>query len=86
MEVIGTFARYDSAKSFGEKTTKWGVTQTEADLERLSEYAVESRYPGDLPEITSTEAKQATADARRLFDAAQHNVNIRLSDDSLTDE
>jgi HEPN domain-containing protein len=65
---------------------EWSVAQAEADLERLSEYAVESRYPGDLPEITSTEAEEATADARRLFDAAEHDVNTRLPDDSSSDE
>ena len=65
---------------------EWSVAQAEADLERLSEYAVESRYPGDLPEITSTEAEEATADARRLFDATERDVNTRLSDDSSPDE
>ena len=26
---------------------EWSIAQVEADLERLSEYAVETRYPGD---------------------------------------
>lgn len=59
---------------------EWSVSKIEADLERLSEYAVETRYPGDLPEITSSEAAQATKDARRLFDAAERDLSAHLSD------
>ncbi len=37
----------------------WSVRQTHTDLAQLTEWAVESRYPGDCQEPTATDAEQA---------------------------
>jgi hypothetical protein len=38
------------------------------ETERLAPYAVEIRYPGNLPEITLDEAQRAVADAEAVWD------------------
>lgn len=57
----------------------WKVKHVESDLERLSEYAVESRYPGDLPDITAEEAHWAVQDAARLVAAVQNDLHGRIN-------
>ena len=40
---------------------------SKSDLAQLSEWAVESRYPGDMPESTDDDATQALLIAQTLF-------------------
>jgi HEPN domain-containing protein len=49
--------------------SRWRVRHLQVDLERLTEYAVEARYPGDLPDISFEEARAAVADAARIVQA-----------------
>lgn len=63
----------------------WQVREVAADLERLSEYAVESRYPADVPDITAAEAAEAVRDAVRLADAVTADLKQRLSEQSRGD-
>jgi len=46
----------------------------DADLAELSAWAVEARYPGDLPEATSADARTAFADARAIIDTARGDI------------
>ena len=46
----------------------WSVGVTEVDLAALSEWAVESRYPGDWPDATPNDAKAALEHARIILD------------------
>ena len=46
---------------------KWGVHGLEVDLARLTEYAGDARYPGDWPDISEGEAREAVDDAARLL-------------------
>lgn len=58
----------------------WDVKQVEANLGRLSEYAVASRYPGDLPDIFPDDAQAAVRDARRIVEAVEADLDARLPD------
>ena len=44
--------------------SNWAVKQVDADLERLSEYAVGACYPGDLPATSPDDARAAVREAR----------------------
>jgi len=44
-------------------------------LANLSVWAVEARYPGDLPNATATDARDAVAGARALLDAARRDLD-----------
>jgi HEPN domain-containing protein len=46
----------------------------DADLAELSAWAVEARYPGDLPEATSADARTAVADARVIIGTARGDI------------
>lgn len=59
----------------------WRLKNAPADLAELSEWSVESRYPGDWPEATPVDAKQAVALAQEVMrivteDLAQRGLNI----------
>lgn len=47
----------------------WPVRQTHTDLAQLTEWAVESRYPGDWREATATDAEQAVSQARGVYNS-----------------
>jgi HEPN domain-containing protein len=81
-EQIGFPYTHNLPTLFNLIPNEWGAARVEADLERLSEYAVESRYPADLPDITHEEASEATKDAAHLFGAVQHDMKSRLPDAS----
>jgi HEPN domain-containing protein len=53
---------------------QWGVSSLEVDFASLSMWAVESRYPGDWPESTDTDAEAAVSAARAVLDAIVGNV------------
>lgn len=50
------------------------VRGTDADAPSLSAFAVEARYPLDVPAPTAEDARTAVADARKLVDAAKRDV------------
>lgn len=85
-QQIGFPRTHNLSTVFNLIPSDWRVKQVEADLERLSEYAVESRYPGDVPDITPEEARQATADASRIVSAVRSDLKARLSDTASSDE
>ncbi|MGC8633407.1 MAG: HEPN domain-containing protein [Candidatus Limnocylindrales bacterium] len=45
-----------------------------ADLAALSAWAVEARYPGDLPDATATDARTAIVGARAILDVARNEL------------
>ena len=47
----------------------WPVRATHADLAELTEWAVETRYPGDWPEPTDADAARAESEARAVRDS-----------------
>ena len=47
----------------------WPVRATHADLAELTEWAVETRYPGDWPEPTDADATHAESEARAVHDS-----------------
>jgi HEPN domain-containing protein len=57
----------------------WRVKQVTADLGRLSEYAVDARYPGDWSDISLDDAQAAVRDAQRIVDAVQIDLDARLA-------
>ncbi len=50
------------------------VRYTAADLSALSEYAVDTRYPGDWPDLTAEDAHTAVNDARLLMTEVRHDL------------
>lgn len=59
---------------------RWRLKDVAADLERLTEFAVESRYPADVPDITDEEARMAVGDAARLVNAANSDLRDRMAE------
>ena len=47
----------------------WSVRRTHTDLAQLTEWAVETRYPGDWQEATATDAEQAVSQARGVYNS-----------------
>lgn len=47
----------------------WAVKETHPDLAWLTEYIIESRYPGDWPELTGADASYALSVARSICDS-----------------
>ena len=47
----------------------WPVRTAHADLAELTEWGVETRYPGDWPEPTNTDAHRAESDARVVYES-----------------
>ena len=47
----------------------WSVRDTHPDLAELTEWAVETRYPGDWPEHTDEDGTQAVSQARSVHDS-----------------
>ena len=47
----------------------WSVRDTHPDLAELTEWAVETRYPGDWPEHTDADATRAVSQARSVHDS-----------------
>ena len=47
----------------------WTVRTAHADLAELTEWGVESRYPGDWPEHTASDAARAVSEARTVCDS-----------------
>ena len=47
----------------------WHVRSTHADLAELTQWAVETRYPGDWPETTELDAVRAEEEVRSVHDS-----------------
>ena len=47
----------------------WSVRDTLPDLAELTEWAVETRYPGDWPEHTDADATRAVSQGRSVHDS-----------------
>lgn len=56
----------------------WSVHTVEADPDRLSEYAIDARYPGNWPDLTRDDVRHAVRDARHLVDAVAADLEERL--------
>ncbi|MDD4892163.1 MAG: HEPN domain-containing protein [Phycisphaerae bacterium] len=52
----------------------WATRRECPDLADLTEWAVESRYPGDWPEATASEAADAVAKARLVVEAIDRDL------------
>ena len=60
----------------------WQVQTTHSDLAELTQWALETRYPGDWPEATSEDATRAVSEAAALRDSVVSEFERRglLSD------
>ena len=47
----------------------WPIHTAHADLAELTQWAVETRYPGDWPEVTGEDATRAESEAAALNDS-----------------
>ena len=47
----------------------WSIRTTYADLAELTEWAVETRYPGNWPEVTDADAARAELEARAIYNS-----------------
>ena len=55
----------------------WPVKDTHGDLAKLTQWAVEARYPGDWPEPTRTDALRAESEARSVYDSITAEFKLR---------
>lgn len=55
----------------------WQVHTTHSDLAELTQWAVETRYPGDWPEVTEEDAARAEGDAASLLDSVAAEFDSR---------
>ena len=53
---------------------EWDVKTRFDDLSELSFWAVESRYPGDMPEASKEDADAALALAQAILDSVEDNL------------
>jgi len=56
----------------------WHVENVEVDLARLTEYAVDARYPGNWPDISQADAQAAVRDAQQIIEAVEVDLTARL--------
>ena len=54
------------------------VKMIHVNLSRLSEYAVNARYPGDLADVSSEGAQIAVADANKIVEAVRVDLTRRF--------
>ncbi len=52
----------------------WSIKDAGADLAALSEWAVEARYPGDLPVATREDAQRAVRQAREVYESVHADL------------
>ncbi|CAN5549218.1 MAG: HEPN domain-containing protein [Actinomycetota bacterium] len=52
----------------------WSLAEDPARLSDLSEWAVEPRYPGDLPGATEADAKAAVEEARDAYETTPEDL------------
>ena len=63
----------------------WQVRTTHTDLAELTQWAVETRYPGDWPEATELDAIRSEAEARAVHNSVEMEFRRRGVDPSGTD-
>jgi HEPN domain-containing protein len=56
----------------------WKVKEQFPDLAELTIWAVESRYPGDTPDVTEVEARETLQLAQELFAAISTELEERI--------
>lgn len=55
---------------------RWRVSLPNVDFARLSEYAVDARYPAHTPEISENQAAKAVSEAATLVDYAVASLRL----------
>lgn len=55
----------------------WTIRTTHADLAELTEWAVETRYPGDWPQPTNADAARAESEARSVYESISAGFRCR---------
>ena len=55
----------------------WSAKTTDADLKKLSTWAVDSRYPGPWPQASDQEALEAVATARAIVESIAADLKTR---------
>jgi len=53
---------------------EWSVKQAPLSLQRLTEWAVESRYPGDMPDPDDDDAALAVKTAREVYELVEDDL------------
>lgn len=56
----------------------WKVKEQFQDLAELTIWAVESRYPGDMPDVTEQEARETLRLAGAVFDTVSTELQERI--------
>ena len=56
----------------------WRVHDIEGDLSLLTDFAVDARYPDDLPDVDRSTARTGVAHARRVLEAVEVDLLPRL--------
>lgn len=59
----------------------WNVKEQFPDLAELTIWAVESRYPGDTPDVTEGEAQATLHLAKTFFDVVSSELEDRIQQD-----
>ena len=55
----------------------WRLKSVAPDLAALTEWAVEARYPGEWPDSTTEDAREAIQQARTVLDAVRADLVAR---------
>lgn len=55
----------------------WPTQAVHADLAELTEWGVETRYPGDWPEPTDADGRRAESDARAVYESVEREFSRR---------
>lgn len=56
----------------------WKIKQQFPDLAELTIWAVESRYPGDMPDVTEQEARETFDLAQAVFEVVSKELEERI--------
>lgn len=55
----------------------WRLNLKAPDLAGLTEWSVEARYPGDWPEATTADAREAVGQARSILESVREDLAAR---------
>ena len=66
--------RHDLDRLFLLIPGNWSVRSVQADLARLTEWSMEARYPGDWPDASDDDARQAVNTAHTVVDTVVHDL------------
>jgi len=59
----------------------WKVKKQFPDLAELTIWAIESRYPGDTPDVTESEARETLVLAESVFNVVSVELEVRIQKD-----